>query len=89
MIAQADSPELLERKGRFGRKTWAECNNQEEDREVDDKTAEFLEQAHLVCTGFGASESLNTDFSILCERGRGGLCLAMKIGRIACVKPSL
>lgn len=69
MIAQADSPELLERKGRLRRQAGAEGDDQEEDRKIDDKTADFFEKAH-VCTGFKASESLNTDFSILCERGR-------------------
>lgn len=49
MIAQADSPELLEREGRLGRQAGAEGDDQEEDREVDDKTAEFFEEAHLVC----------------------------------------
>lgn len=42
-----DSPELLERKGRFRRQAGAERHHQEEYREIDDERAELFEQTHF------------------------------------------
>lgn len=55
MIAQADSPELFEREGCLRWQTGTEGDDQEEDREVDDKTADSFKKSHDVCTKFSAS----------------------------------